>query len=299
MSNLLHIRSRQPSVTLPAPERATWWGPDSRGADAGCYDVRIEDANVRPGGAYWRAVRVYHLSGEENRGNSLLLIDILDESGKRVPGARAMVSSSAGEEVVTLTSSPGRVPVYAYGIENGSPHVVEVLGLPAEMIPSEQVGNIHSDHPAEPRGNSRRHHSFLVVFQKTLKHSSATAEFEAAPADMPNDQGDVSFENGTPGDREIDASSSRPFAEYVLFGSPDSSSTKSKVLVALDYLLERRPMFGYDPREAKLAQSVLIVADMDEVSLAAEASLSEAGCKVTRVEGGSRAVQADLSRRLG
>jgi hypothetical protein len=283
---------------LPAPEQATWWGPDSRGGDAGRYDVRIDDAHVRPGGAYWRAVRVCHLSGEENRGNGLLLIDILNESGKRIPGARALVSSSTGEEVVTIANSRGRVPIYAYGIEDGSPHAVEVLGLPAEMLPSERVGNIHSDHPEEPQGNSRLHHTFLVVFQKTSRRGSEYADLEAATASPPSDHDEVQLDNGSRADEEIEASSSRPITEYVLFGQPDRPSTKAKVLVALDYLLERGPMFGYDVREAELAQSVLIVAETDEVSLAAEASLAAAGCKVTRVEGGSRVVQATLSKRL-
>ena len=65
--------------------------------DAQAYGVAIVPATVAPGAWYWQAVRVHHLTPEENSGNHHIYLDILDPAtapdpgsiGGRVFGARA------------------------------------------------------------------------------------------------------------------------------------------------------------------------------------------------------------------
>ena len=86
--------------------------------------------------------------------------------------------------------------------------------------------------------------------------------------------------------------------EYVLFGLPDAVGTHTCLLLALDYLLATRPVFGFHPKEAAIAKQVLIIGDHDAVGAATEAELAAAGCEVSRIMGDSRRVQELLQMRL-
>src|SRR5947209_14608081 len=51
------------------------------------YGASIVRANVAAGTRYWKVVEAYHLSGQQNRGNHNLFIDMLNADGTRRNGA--------------------------------------------------------------------------------------------------------------------------------------------------------------------------------------------------------------------
>ena len=143
-----------------------WWGTDPPGNDAAAYGVGIEEAVVPQGTAYWRAVRVHHLDPEENEGRHHIFLDMLDEAGGRVPGGLVRVRSGGLEHVVVLNKLAGE-PGANHPTWKGEVCSVSALGLPSETLDSDRVVGIHTNHPDELSGNTRFHHSFLVIFQRT------------------------------------------------------------------------------------------------------------------------------------
>ena len=145
-----------------------WWGPEPPGNDAAAYGAEIEEAAVGEGQPYWRAVRVHHLTPEENGGRHHIFLDVLDEAGERLFGAELRVTWDGQEEVV-IAEERLNEPGANFPTFGGQRCAVEVLGLPDQTLPSDRVVNLHSDHFDEPPGNTRFHHSFSVVFQRTTK----------------------------------------------------------------------------------------------------------------------------------
>jgi len=131
--------------------------------DALAYGVNIEPVEVPVGEAFWKAVRVHHLTPEENHGNHHIFIDVLDEEGQRIYGAQVKVTWPGGEQVLTVDKPPNE-PGTNFPVWRGQVCSVEALGLP-----SDKVTGIHTGHPDEGPGNTLFHHSFLVVFQRTVK----------------------------------------------------------------------------------------------------------------------------------
>lgn len=142
-----------------------WWGPEPPGNDAAAYGVEIEEADVGEGQPYWRAVRVHHLTPEENGGRHHIFLDVLDEAGERLFGAVRVTWD--GQEQVIIAGKRLNEPGANFPTFGGQRCAVEALGLPDQTLPSDRVVNLHSDHPDEPPGNTRFHHSFSVVFQRT------------------------------------------------------------------------------------------------------------------------------------
>ena len=138
--------------------------------DATAYGVEITAAEVLPGAAYWRAIRVHHLTPAENHGNHHIFLDALDEAGVRIDGAKARVTWPAGEQTITVDKPPSEpganFPMWKWQI-----CAIEMLDLP-----SDQVTNLHTGHPDEPpgTGNTLFHHSFQVDFQRSVKASSSS-----------------------------------------------------------------------------------------------------------------------------
>ncbi len=143
-----------------------WWGPEPPGNDATAYGVEIEEADVEGGQPYWRAVRVHHLTPEENGGKHHIFLDVLDEAGERLFGAQLRVTWD-GQEQVIIAEERLNEPGANFPTFGGQRCAVEVLGLPDQTLPSDLVLNLHADHLDEPPGNTRFHHSFSVVFQRT------------------------------------------------------------------------------------------------------------------------------------
>jgi len=141
--------------------------------DAVAYGVTIQPAIPAPGSWYWQAVRVHHLTPEENGGNHHLYLDLYDPSqggdgssyGKRVYGGRLRVTWDGGEQIVTIdkpANEPGtNLPMWRWQV-----CALEALGLPGEELPSDRVTGLHTGHPDEAPGNTLFHHSFSVTFVK-------------------------------------------------------------------------------------------------------------------------------------
>lgn len=231
--------------------------------DASAYGVTIVPVEAAPGAAYWRVIRVHHLTPDENHGNHNIYLDALDEAGGRAFGAQARVTWPDGEQTLTIEkplNEPGaNFPMWKWQI-----CAVEMLGLP-----SDRVENLHTGHPDEPPGlgNTLFHHSFEAVFQRTVK---GAIQPPAPPS----------------GD---------PFIErYVLFGPPASSRTTVYLDLARGYLLARQPTFGFDANAASHARQVVIVGEAQDVSQEIEHALQQAGCQVQRVQGTPEQVAAAL-----
>lgn len=227
--------------------------------DAEAYGVRVAAAAVAPGAPYWRAVRIHHLTPDENQGRHHIFLDALDETGARVFGAQARVTWPGGEQTLTVEKPLGEpganFPMWKWQI-----CAVEMLGLP-----SDRVENLHTGHPDEPPGlgNTLFHHSFEVVYQRAV---SGAAQPPPPPPPPP-----------PPGDQFIE--------RYILFGPPASGRTAAYLALARDYLLARQPTVGYRLDEARYARHVVIVGELQDVSQEAEDALRQAGCQVQRVQG--------------
>lgn len=140
--------------------------------DAQGYGVAIEPANVAPGGWYWQAVRIHHLTPEENNSRHHILIDLRDPEldvnhplGGRVYGARVRAAWEGGEQIVTVDkplNEPGtNVPMWQWQV-----CTLQALGLPGAELPSDRVTGLHTGHPDEAPGNTLFHHSFEVIYVK-------------------------------------------------------------------------------------------------------------------------------------
>ena len=141
--------------------------------DAQGYGVAIVSATAAPGAWYWQAVRVHHLTPEENSGNHHIYLDILDPAaapdpgtmGGRVFSARARITWEGGEQIVTINkplNEPGtNLPMWKYQVCDAI-----ALGLPGEELVSDRVTGMHTGHPDEAAGNTLFHHSFSVTFLK-------------------------------------------------------------------------------------------------------------------------------------
>lgn len=146
-------------------------GPREVVNDATGYGVQIQPADLPAGTTYWQAVRVHHLTPEENGGNHHIYMDVNDgtagsgQAGNRVNGARLRVTWDGGEQVVTVdkpVSEPGtNFPMWKWQV-----CTVECLGLPGQELPSDRVIGLQTGHPDEAPGNTLFHHSFRITFAK-------------------------------------------------------------------------------------------------------------------------------------
>jgi len=259
------------------------WAVDSADDNAGQYGVRIEDVRTGPQEAYWRAVRVRLLSAAEYQGRDEVLVIALDEHGERLAGVRVCFRSNSDEEVIMV----GEGGATAYPLCGDRAYSVEVVGATEERAASERVCNLHAGHPDELSGDTGLDYSFLVVFQwmgqsplvqelKVDDEPSAAETFQEAPESGPH----------------------KPIAEYVLFGNPGAPDTRTSMLLAVDYLLARKPAFGFVPQEAESAEQVLVIGNTQEVSEGIEDALAGVGCSVQRISGDSSTIQRLLSNRL-
>ncbi|RME56274.1 MAG: carboxypeptidase regulatory-like domain-containing protein [Caldilineae bacterium] len=152
------------------------------------YGVTIEEAQVEPGQPYWRVIRVYHLSREENGGRHHIYLDALTPEGKRAFNSRARITWEGGEQTVAIDkpeTEPGaNFPMWKWQVCS-----VEMLDMP-----SDKVHNLRTDHPDEPfddgtqSGNTLFHHSFLVEFQQvTAPTTAALGEIQGQVVRPPAD----------------------------------------------------------------------------------------------------------------
>lgn len=141
--------------------------------DALAYGVTVVPAIPAPGSWYWQAVRVHHLTPEENGGNHHIYLDLFDPSldddgspyGKRVYGGRLRITWDGGEQIVVV-DKPANEPGTNFPMWRWQVCTVEALGLPGGELPSDRVTGLHTGHPDEAPGNTLFHHSFSVTFVK-------------------------------------------------------------------------------------------------------------------------------------
>ncbi len=287
--------------------------------DAITYGVYVEPAKVEPGESYWMAVKIHHLTPEENQGRSLLYIDILDQEGRRVYGAQARVSWVGGSQVVTV-DKPLNEPGTNFPLWPGQRCAVEALGLP-----SDRVLDIHNDHPDEAPGNTRFHHSFLVVFQKAVKEEGKSVikgevvggagktvmllkKGEAVAAQVIGQDERFAFDKLLAGvytleipgtdlrvaDIKVDGletitlrlvleEKGKPIYHYLLIGA--SPEAQVDLLLASEYILHFKPVVGFSLDEASSAANVTILGGFDRVTRQEEELLRSRGCAVRRIMG--------------
>ena len=171
VGKLVGRNTESDTPVLPADNAST--APRDVVNDAVGYGVAIVPATVSPGAWYWQAVRVHHLTPEENNGNHHIFLDVLDPAtapnpgspGGRVFGARARISWAGGEQIVTIDKPPSEagtnLPMWKWQVCD-----VLALGLSGAELVSDRVTGMHTGHPDEATGNTLFHHSFSVTFLK-------------------------------------------------------------------------------------------------------------------------------------
>jgi hypothetical protein len=140
------------------------------------FGVRLVEADVVPGETYWKVIGIHHLLPVENRGDGHVYLEALDEAGVRIqnPMVWANNQDNTIQEPVKLekpaAEPAGNIPMFK------AKHVVRIRGLSINANDkSDSVENLHTDHDNEPEpadglgGNTRFHHSFYVVYQRTRK----------------------------------------------------------------------------------------------------------------------------------
>jgi hypothetical protein len=85
---------------------------------------------------------------------------------------------------------------------------------------------------------------------------------------------------------------------YVLFGPARHPATEAHLLLAMGFLLEFGPSFGFNPAEAAEAGMVTIIAGPSEVNPETETHLVSSGALVQRIAGSDDEVAADLAARV-
>ena len=219
--------------------------------EAESYGVSIEPADVGLGETYWRVVRVHHLTPEENVGNSHICMDLIGEYGEPIIGASVRVTWEGGQEDMITEERGPEEPCASFAMWKG-----QICGAQVVDLPSDRVLNLHTEHPDEAEGNTLYHHSFHIVWQRTIK---------------------------------------KIFSHYVLFGPADDPQTQANMIIALGYILRYKPAFGFKVDEAELADRVTIIGGASAVSYDEQDRLESAGCWVHRIEGDSRAIDRVLS----
>lgn len=293
--------------------------------DATQYGVVIRHAAVAPGQAFWRVVRVHHLTPEENRGGHHILIEVVDEEGRRVPGVPVRVRAD-GQEKVFSAQEDERQPAVIVPMDRWSIYEVEVSDAP-----SDRVIGLTAAHADEGRGNPAFRHSFLVVWQRTTapvaslpepqpreeerapssETTPAVVPTEAAPVaeveSVPTDEGETPAEPA-PGPSGVEALApevtsatestapsptihpldAHPLDTFVLFVNADDPTTLAAFFVLMDDLMRTRVAFGFDTVEAAAAaRKVIVVGEADD---AVRERLAASGADVHYLRGDGEAL---------
>lgn len=167
------LRAREAAEPAALPRSALSTVPREVVNDAMAYGVMIIAATPAPGSWYWQAVRVHHLTPEENSGNHHIYLDLLDPAledgndpdGGRVFDARVWIKWDGGDQVVVVNKPPNE-PGANFPMWRWQVCAVEALGLPGQELPSDRVTGLHTGHPDEAPGNTLFQHSFSITFVK-------------------------------------------------------------------------------------------------------------------------------------
>lgn len=246
--------------------------------DATAYGVRVEPAEVTAGQRYWRAIRVHHRTPAENQNRNQLVLDLRDQSGERVFGGRLRVTWDDQQEEPAV-EQPSDEPGAVVPMQRDRTYAVEALGLPGESIPSDRVIGLHTNHPDEAPGNELFHHSFGIVFQRTIAEDGESTESRPPVSDEVE-------EGASSDDEESEAPvpEATTIARYILVGDPRRPQIRTVLIMLGPLLAQWDPgtVLGFQVDEARRAQSVLILAAEDDILPEVEASLRSNGRTVQR-----------------
>lgn len=146
--------------------------------DATKYGVKVRECQAPDGACYWRVIGVHHLSPAENEGNHTILVEALDEEGNRIRGTRNWAASTFENSTAAPKVSPLDKKDYDpagcdFPMFKEATYSAWIKGHGDKPDlandPSERVEKLHTRHADEAPGNTSGHHSFYVVFQRTLK----------------------------------------------------------------------------------------------------------------------------------
>ncbi|MCA1554778.1 MAG: carboxypeptidase-like regulatory domain-containing protein, partial [Chloroflexi bacterium] len=131
------------------------------------YGASIVRANIAPGTRYWKIIDAYHLSGQQNKGNHNIFVDMLNADGSRRNGAQCTMY--VGDKQFTNTiDKPANEPGTNFPIYRGPRYDVDAVGMP-----SDKAVGFSTDYPDEEAGNTNGHHSYMVIFQETVASGGA------------------------------------------------------------------------------------------------------------------------------
>lgn len=136
---------------------------------------------------YWQAIGIHHLTGAENMGNHHVYVDVVDGDGKRLNGARVVLTQSNTAPLYAVVDKPPNEAGTNFPMWSNTRGTVAVAWPTDNPLPSEEVGVLRSDHPDEEVGNTWGHHSFYVVFQlaTVAETTSTTPEQPTTPPEPP------------------------------------------------------------------------------------------------------------------
>lgn len=148
--------------------------PDDPVNDALDKGVSVRRAAVTPGQFYWKAIGIHHLEPAENTGKHAIFVDALDEHGGQTRHGPLQVEWGWEGQQPDQESRPQKFekPTSEPGTNLQLTKASHWIRIGGDGLPSDVVQGMHTDHDDEPgpngeTWNSRGHHSFYVVFQKT------------------------------------------------------------------------------------------------------------------------------------
>jgi len=153
--------------------------PNLRDADK--YGIKLLYGYVPEGSKGFKIVKVYHYPVGKNGGfpgNRNLFMDVLDENGRRMYGAKIEVTNMGNGQVHTaIIDKPANEPGTNVPINPGDTLKVRVKG----DYQSDVAEGIHTRHPDEGEDVRVAHHSFLIVWQLTENKPDVKPEPKPEP----------------------------------------------------------------------------------------------------------------------
>ena len=152
--------------------------------DAAAYGVEYVPVHVPPGQTYWRIIGIHHLRPEENQGKHNVFFEALNEQGQRVSNPHSWAGWTWEGRKPNERADP--VPLDKPSYETAGNIAVHynqtvstwIKGLnPGANDLTDAVKNLHTRHADEPSpggglGNTLGHHSFYLVFQRTINSAA-------------------------------------------------------------------------------------------------------------------------------
>lgn len=140
-----------------------YWDPrlDERGA------VLVE-ADVPPGGLYWRLHRAHWLNEQESAGRHHIFVDTLDENRVRMSGVPILVSWDDGSAAIVTQEKPGEPYAADFAMYALAPayNAAPIAGYPADRVDGMGLGEIDAPYNAH-------HTSYHLTWILSVKEASA------------------------------------------------------------------------------------------------------------------------------